>query len=162
MSTLPRAIEFSMAGFSFRVIHGGVTRINRFIFPSSDQQTKLEELQQAECDVIIGGHSGLPFGDRLGNSTWLNAGVIGLPANDGTTDGWYLLLNPRDGQIDCEWQRLQYDFVRSQQSMLAAGLDDYAESLVSGLWPSMDILPEQERGKRGQRIEPFSLTLSPR
>jgi len=28
----------------------------------------------------------------------------------------------------------------------------YAETLLTGLWPSMDVLPECERHQRGQRL----------
>lgn len=159
MRKLPRSIRFSFGGVRFRVIHGGVSRINRFIFSSTASSLKTQEIQQAGCDVVIGGHCGLPFGETLETGAWLNAGVIGLPANDGTTSGWYLLLQTSDTGIQCHWQRLDYEYQLSHQSMLTAGLNDYADAVISGRWPSMDILPEQERQRQGQRIEPFSLTL---
>lgn len=88
-------------------MHGGVGQINRFIFASSPDIVMRDELEMAGSDVLIGGHCGRPWGQKAGNRTWLNAGVIGLPANDGTQDGWCLLLIPEGDSIRCCWQRLR-------------------------------------------------------
>ena len=47
----------------------------------------------------------LLFGQRVGGKFWLNSGAIGMPANDGSRDGWYLPLSPIDGGIRAEWHR---------------------------------------------------------
>ena len=161
MGELPRAIGFQLGGRQFRVIHGGVDQINRFIFASTDDRIKLQQLDMANADIVIGGHCGVPFGQRLGDRAWLNAGVIGLPANDGTRCGWYLMLTPSGQGIEARWHRLDYDHEESFQSMRAAGLNDYAMSLKSGLWPSMDVLPAVERLQRGQPLDLPPLQIRP-
>jgi len=154
MMNLPRQINFELAGRQLSVVHGGVQQINRFIFPSTEEQVKREELDLAGSDILIGGHSGIPWGQKIDNRAWLNTGVIGLPANDGTADGWYLLLAPESDNIRCCWQRLSYSAARSSHNMLEAGLrSGYAETLTSGLWPSMDVLPEAEKEQRGCAIQ---------
>lgn len=153
MRSLPRFIDFELAGRSIRIIHGGVREINRFIFPSTLEAVKREELNLAGSDILIGGHSGIPWGQKINNRAWLNAGVIGLPANDGTQDGWYLLLTPEANHIRCSWQRLNYAAEQTHNNMRAAGLNSgYDATLLDGLWLSMDVLPEEERCKRGQPI----------
>ena len=152
MTSLPRSIQFHMQDKSFRIIHGSVSRINRFIFPSTDKAIKLEELELSQTDIVIGGHSGLPFGQIMDEHAWLNAGVIGLPANDGSSSTWFMLLTPEDSMIHASWHRLEYDHTRTYQSMLANELQDYAETIHSGIWPSMDILPEPERQMQGQTL----------
>lgn len=153
MRNLPRSLRFDLAGYSIMVIHGGVQQINRFIFPSTAEEVKREELDLAGSDIIIGGHSGIPYGQKIDNRAWLNAGVIGLPANDGTQNGWYLLLTPEEDQIRFSWQPLIYNAEQAQQNMGTAGLcGGYSETLLNGLWPSMDILPAIERSKRGQPL----------
>ncbi len=82
------------------------------------------------------------------------AGVIGMPANDGSTDVWYMLLDKTDSGFTVSWQRLAYDFSKSLQSTYDAGMREYAKALSDGLWPGMDILPEPERQKRGHRLDP--------
>ncbi|MCD6188487.1 MAG: metallophosphoesterase family protein [Desulfuromusa sp.] len=153
MSTLPKSLCFELAGRSVTVVHGGVNQINRFIFPSTPETVKREELDLAGSDILIGGHSGIPSGELVGRRACLNAGVIGLPANDGTRAGWYLLISSEEERIHFSWQRLRYAAELTHRNMCAAGLKaGYAETLLSGLWPSMDVLPAAERARRGEPI----------
>ena len=75
-------------------------------------------------------------------------------ANDGGAHGWYMLLQPRDGGIEASWHRLEYDFETSRDSTIAAGMSAYGEALASGLWPSIDILPEAEARQTGYPLDP--------
>ncbi|MGB0467624.1 MAG: metallophosphoesterase family protein [Pontibacterium sp.] len=161
MATLPRAIRFNLQNRSFQVIHGGVKQINEFVFASGPLSGKVHQQQVANVDVIIGGHCGLPFGQLLSEGAWLNAGVIGMPANDGTEDGWYMLLTPEQASepdqenvsIRVTWHRLSYAAAESHQTMQSAGLNTgYAEALLSGCWPSLDILPDAETQVTGQPL----------
>jgi len=163
MQNLPKSLNFKLAAHRFKVVHGGVQQINRFIFPSTPAAVKREELELAGCDILIGGHSGIPWGENIGDRVWLNSGVIGLPANDGTADGWYLLLTPETNGIRCSWPRLSYAAAQSGQNMRKAGLKSgYAETIVTGLWPSMDILPQAEKAQRGKAISMKDLVYSGR
>jgi len=153
MRSLPRGIDFEMAGKSFRTVHGSLERINEFVFASSDIDGRLAQLRQAGIDAVIGGHSGIPFGQALGERHWLNAGVVGLPANDGDTRVWYLLVEPDEDGIRCCWRQLEYDFEASRRTTVDAGMIEYGEALASGLWPSMDVLPEVERARRGKALD---------
>ena len=171
MKSLPRLIEFQFQSSRFSVVHGSVSSINQFIFPSTAAETKLTQIEQSDSDVVIGGHSGIPFGqtfaDKVGDNTsknraWLNSGVIGMPANDGTVDGWYMLIESEDLGSQVSWHRLEYDVNASQKSTAEAGMVEYAQALTTGLWPSIDILPTLERSECGQRlsIEPLTLNKS--
>lgn len=167
MKSLPRLIEFQFQSTRFSVVHGSVTSINQFIFPSTEEEMKLAQINQADTDVVIGGHSGIPFGqsfvDEASKSkAWLNSGVIGMPANDGTADGWYMLIEAANSTGNSgyrvSWQRLAYDAKASQETTQKAGMVEYAEALTTGLWPSMDILPIAEQGEQGQRLEVKAMT----
>ena len=153
MRSLPNSVRFELNGHSVRVVHGGVEQINRFIFPSTPEEEKRGELDRAGTDLLVGGHSGIPCAQAIGGRAWLNAGAIGLPANDGTPDGWYLLLLPEGERLRCSLRRLNYDPAPSAAGMRAAELcGGYQETLESGLWPSLDALPAAERARRGVPI----------
>lgn len=159
MADLPREISFHFSGFNFKVIHASVSSINQFVFASSSVADKKNQIKQAQVDVIIGGHSGIPFGQKLGNQGWLNSGVIGMPANDGSSDVWYMLLEAADSGFTASWHRLDYDHELSQRSTETAGMREYAKALGDGLWPGMDVLPEAERQQQGVRLQPQPLTM---
>lgn len=153
MQSLPRYIDFEMSGTRFKTVHGSLSSINEFVFASQDAVFKQAQIRQAGVDAIIGGHSGIPFGQRIGDCCWLNAGVIGMPANDGGSHGWYMLIEPRDSTLHVSWHRLEYDHETSRLSTIDAGMSEYGQALASGIWPSMDILPETERRQAGQPLD---------
>lgn len=154
MGALPDFIAFTMGGLRFFVLHGGVTRINRFIYETDSEDVFLEEMEAAGSDAIIAGHSGLPFTRQIGGRLWHNSGALGLPANDGTRDGWYSLLTPlADGGVEIEHRRLRYDARAAAGVMRAAGLpDDYARTLETGIYPQDNSLPPEMAARAGQRI----------
>jgi hypothetical protein len=114
---------------------------------------------QSGADVIIGGHSGIPFGQELPSGCWLNTGVIGLPANDGTPDGWYLTLEAGDDGIRCRWHRFEYDSFAIRRATEATGMGAYARTLETGLWPSLDILPQAEQSRSGIPLAPQEMLI---
>lgn len=154
MAGLPRRIDFEWAGRRGTAIHGGWSggpaAINRFIFASAPDDVFAAEFDALGAEVVLAGHCGLPFARRLGDRLWLNAGVIGMPANDGSPATCYLLLLP-DGTY--RFETLRYDHAAAARAMRDAGLaEGYASGLETGLWPSLDILPEAERRATGKAI----------
>lgn len=155
MSGLPCHLTFTMASRRVRVVHGAVSAINAFFFASTPTRLFDREFDAGDADVIIAGHSGIPFTRELRGRVWHNSGALGMPANDGTPRVWYSLLKPEDGNITFEHHALVYDHETARNKMIAAGLPaGYAEALASGRWPSQGVLPEAERSATGVPIHP--------
>ena len=162
MAALPSSLIFDGGGLRFRVIHGGVDVINRFIF-ASDTNVIHEELSRALADVVIAGHAGVPFVARSGGKVWFNPGVVGMPANDGTADVWFGLITPADAGVKLTTHRLAYDHRAAAAAMRRWGYaDGYAKSLITGIWPSFDVFPEIERSQTGQRLRARSMLVQGR
>ncbi len=152
MAGLPKTVTMQYAGLRLRVIHGGVTQINRFLF-ASDQAALTEDFALADCDIVIAGHAGVPFITRLDGGLWFNPGVIGMPANDGTPEVWYGVIKHESGSVQVSTHRLAYDHQGAAASLRRAGhADGYARTLITGLWPSLDIFPPAERAATGVRL----------
>ncbi len=157
MGSLPRQLEFEINGRRLLVVHGGVTRINRFVFASCQEAIE-EELAASGRDGVIAGHCGLPFTCESGGRLWHNAGVVGVPANDGTPRVWFSVLTPSDDGILVEHHALGYDHTAAATKMRQHGLPEgYAAALETGLWPSCEILPPAELAMRGRRLDPGSV-----
>jgi predicted phosphodiesterase len=156
MAGLPTTLHFSFGGLRFRVVHGGTEVINRWVFASTGDVLD-EELARADCDVVIAGHCGLPFVTARRGGVWFNPGVIGMPANDGTPDVWYGLIESTGAGVRLSTRRLSYDFRAAAASVRRFRYaDGYARALVTGLWPSLDVLPETERAKTGAKVRAVS------
>jgi predicted phosphodiesterase len=158
MGTLPRTLTAIIGNKRLRVVHGGLSVINEFIFPSCPNDHLNSAMNEAECDGILAGHSGIPFARIIGDKLWLNSGAVGIPANDGTNRVWYAIIEPVDGGLKISTHPLTYDYEIAADEMRREGLTAYADALASGHWPSTDVLPEKETAETGQRLEPLSLT----
>ncbi|CAE8639051.1 unnamed protein product [Polarella glacialis] len=173
MAGLPRRIEFTVAGRRLAVVHGSPSEISRFIWPSSagaELEANMDVLPPS-VEGVICGHSGMPFarlvpgratsasGGRNRSRLWLNAGVIGMPANDGTQQAWYAVLSPTAGQIRVDLRSLDYDAQGAADAILARPqlVRAYGDSLTTGIWPSHDILPVDEQMASGVPLSEFSL-----
>ncbi len=155
MANLPRRIDLILAGRRLAVVHGAPSRINRFVFASTPEADLAAEIIATGTDGVIGGHCGLPFTRILAAGLWHNAGVIGLPANDGTPRGWFSLLLPDGDGVKIRLLPLTYDHRAAAAAMRRAKLpEDYAETLESGIWPNFDILPPAEQAMSGSRLAP--------
>lgn len=153
MRSLPRRIKFAFHGKQFIVVHGGTEKINEFVFASSSNMQKFVAINSENVDGVVAGHSGIPFTQIIENRLWHNAGVIGMPANDGTPRTWYSRWGIEDNQIYIEHCALNYEYNQAYEKMRQAGLNNgYADGLLSGLWPSMDVLPAVEKAEQGRPL----------
>ncbi len=145
-------------------MHGAASDLSRFMFASQpnsdflDEFTLLDENQESKTEtvtnVVITGHSGLPFTKHLDNKQWHNSGALGMPANDGTQDVWFSVLGFIDNELKFNHHRLEYDVESTVQNMLKNNLTQgYHQALKTGLWPSMDVLPDFEKQQQGFRID---------
>jgi hypothetical protein len=159
MARLPKSLSFTAGrGLALLAVHGGIDVINRFVF-RSQQAVIGAELERADADVVIAGHCGIPFIEKVEQRVWFNPGVIGMPANDGTTDTWYGLIETRGDHIALSTHQLAYDHQGAAAAMRKWGhaANTYARSLITGLWPSLDVLPTHEKASTGMRIPATTL-----
>lgn len=158
MGTLTDFLRFEYAGNRFLVVHGGFDATAQYVFASTPWAEKVDQLLRGEADVILAGHCGLPFSQTQDGQAWLNPGVIGMPANDGTTRVWYMLIDTdAEGGFHFSHQAFEYDYPEAAARMRAEGLPaPYARTLETGLWDNMEILPTAESLQQG-----VPLNLSP-
>ena len=150
MGQLPNHITFDYYQERIMVVHGSLNKVSEFIFESTPLATKKKNFEALESDVIVAGHSGLPFRQKLENKLWVNAGAIGMPANDGTPRTWCVLLQKTKKGIEYTYLDIVYDFKKAYANMLSESLTlEYAETLISGLWNNMETLPEAEKRLQG-------------
>ncbi len=150
ISEIPENIGFEYNGKKISVVHGNYGNTSEFIFKSNAHDSKEKCFENTQSDVIIAGHCGLPFHQSLKDKLWLNPGVIGMPANDGTTRVWYMVLETDGEEIKYTHRSFEYDYKTAQQLMFRNHLPEaYADTLSSGIWDNMEILPELEKMEQG-------------
>jgi len=152
LKSLPDHVIFDYAGRKIGVVHGSFDQVSQFIFKSTDWKEKQASLDALKADVIIAGHCGLPFADEKGEQLWLNPGVVGMPANDGATTTWAMILDDTQG-FDYGHIQLTYDQGTAIEHMKKNHLPmEYASTLETGIWDNMEILPAAEKKGQGKKM----------
>ncbi len=153
MHSLPEFIQLEYATKQVTVLHGSYFNTSEFIFKSTDWKIKQQNFDATQSDVILAGHCGLPFTQQENNKYWLNAGVIGMPANNASTDVWYMILDDANDIFSYQHFSLKYDYATAKAKMLDLNLpQQYAKTLQTGLWDNCEILPEIETALQGKAI----------
>jgi len=154
METLPDHITFEYAGKQVTVLHGSYFNTSEFIYKSTHWDSKFSNFETTKSDVIIAGHCGLPFHHENDNKLWLNPGVIGMPANDGNPSVWYAILDDSNESFTFKHHTLDYNYKLTSQLMHNGLLpQEYARTIVTGIWDNTEILPEVESGLQGFGIQ---------
>lgn len=154
MGDLPDIVSFTHHGRRYAVIHGGVTDIARFVWPVSPEAVFADEVAAIAAaigpvDAVIAGHCGVAFERSVAGVRWINAGVIGMPPNDGVPATRFATLQGGRARIET----LVYDHAAAHADMQASGLTQgYHQALLSGFWPSEEVLPPDMRRRQSLAI----------
>lgn len=144
MKQLPDIVTFGHNGRRVAVIHGGLSDIARFMWPTSDQNEFAAEIALIKdaagpVDQVVAGHCGIAFKRDVEGVGWINAGAIGMPPHDGRPQTRFTILSAEGGVV---FHRLSYDQHAAIAAMQVAGLTQgYDRALKTGFWPSEDVLP---------------------
>jgi len=153
IKSLPKFIKFKYLNYQCFVLHGSFFNPSEFIFKSTPWVKKQENFKASSSDIIFAGHSGLPFHHSYQEKYWINAGVIGMPANDGTSSVWYLIIEEKNKQLKIQHLNFNYDYQSTYHLMIKNGLPkEYANTLKTGIWDNCEILPSKETSEQGKKI----------
>lgn len=153
MMQLPHHLQFKYGSKRVYVLHGSYVNPSEFVFRSTPWDKKRAQFQETHADIILAGHCGLPFYQEAGEQLWLNAGVVGMPANDGTSRVWYAILDIQENGFVFQHRSFEYDHESAAKLMEQHKLPrEYSKTLGTGIWDNCDILPEEETAKQGKRI----------
>ncbi|QTE22120.1 metallophosphoesterase family protein [Polaribacter cellanae] len=154
LKTIPNHITFEYAKKRVTVVHGSYFNVSEFIFKSTDWAIKEPNFKATKSNVIIGGHCGLPFNHQEKKKLWLNAGVIGMPANDGNPTVWYVILDDSNNSFNFTHKTLAYNYKLASKLMQNGLLpEEYSRTIVTGIWDNTEILPPIETGLQGFGIQ---------
>ncbi|MCL5779745.1 MAG: metallophosphatase family protein, partial [Firmicutes bacterium] len=106
---LPQRIEFAAGGLKFLLVHGSPRQLNEYLFEDTPGEVLNRFLTENQCDVLICGHTHLPYHKTLESGHVINAGSAGKPKH-GNPNVQYTLLEVDAGQLAVEFVEVSYDF----------------------------------------------------
>lgn len=107
--------------------HGSVDSAIEYVFEDQADEGLLE---RAKCDILVLGHTHVPYVRRLRNGLAVNPGSVGQP-RDRDPRASFAVLEP--DRMECTIERVAYDTTAAWKDILDAGLPEFlAERLLMG------------------------------
>ena len=131
LHSLPKQRRLKMLGKDI-LTHGSPVSNKEYV-GSQTSKSRLKELALASAaDIVISGHSHLPFVGKAKGVTFINTGSVGRP-DDGNPKTSYAVLTLKKKSIAVEHFRLDYDIKRTVEAIHANQLPpEFAEMLLQG------------------------------
>ena len=132
MRALPFDLRFELGEQRIRLVHGSPRKVNEYLFEDKPAHTFERIAADADCDVLVFGHTHKPWIHTYGGVLFVNCGSVGKP-KDGDPRAAFAILELDDsGQVRASIERVPYDAEAVAREVEAAGLpDEYAKKLVA-------------------------------
>jgi putative phosphoesterase len=120
LRALPRELRLSTGGRQVLCVHGSPRRQNEYLYEDRPEQSLIRMFSDLEADVILCGHTHLPYHRRVGASHLINVGSAGKP-KDGDPRAGYALVELAD-EVRVSFPRVGYQVAAAAAAIEAAGL----------------------------------------
>ena len=128
---LPRELRFDLEGRRILCVHGSPRRINEYLYENRPEASLARMLDDLEADVMLCGHTHLPYQRRVGSIDLINVGTAGRP-KDGDPRVGYALIEIGD-EIKATFPKLAYDVEAAAQAIERTDLPhEFADVLRQG------------------------------
>jgi putative phosphoesterase len=132
LRSLPRGLRFSQGAFKVLLTHGSPRRINEYLYEDRPEKTFNRLLEVGGCNILVCGHTHLPYHKVIGDRHVVNVGSLGKP-KDGDARAAYALLT-LDESPKVGFRRTAYDVERMAMAIEASDLPrEYAEMIRKGI-----------------------------
>ena len=133
LRSLPSSLSLEVEGVRISVFHGSPYQpLVDYIYPEEALQMAGGFFDDTGSDLLILGHTHVPYIHRFHERVLLNPGSVGQP-RDGDPRASYMLVDIADGKIDVSHMRVSYDIEEVASRMRRLGLPEMlAIRLFSG------------------------------
>jgi len=132
MRALPFDLRFELGEARVRLVHGSPRKVNEYLFEAKPARLYERLAAQADCDVLVFGHTHSPWIREYAGVLFVNCGSVGKPKDGDPRAAFALLEVASDGGVSASIQRVPYDAEAAAQEVAAAGLPaEYADMLLT-------------------------------
>jgi putative phosphoesterase len=130
LRTLAPRLRREVDGVRILLVHGSPRKINEYLYEDRPDSSFERIARDADADVILFGHTHLPYQKTVAGTLFVNVGSVGKP-KDGDPRAGYVLLTVQEGHIGVEMRRVAYDVEAAAAAIRAAGgLPDHFAMLL--------------------------------
>lgn len=118
-------------GVRIRFVHGSPRRMNEYLFADRAEASLERIAKLSETDVLVFGHTHIPWNREIGGVLFVNAGSVGKPKDGDPRAAWVLLTVDDEGAVDIATRRVAYDIEAMADAIRAAkGLPNQFASAI--------------------------------
>jgi putative phosphoesterase len=133
MRGLPFDLRFHLDGKRVRLVHGSPRKVNEYLFEDKPARTFERIAAQADCDILVFGHTHKPWVHEYGGVLFVNCGSMGKP-KDGDPRAGFAVLSADGRDLDVSIPRIEYPAEEVAGEIRAVGLPgELADKLVAAV-----------------------------
>ena len=106
LKNLTNKLTMECHGFKIVVVHGSPMEIDEYLFEDKEYLSRIAEVINE--DVVICGHTHVPYYTKVNNKHFVNAGSVGKPKH-GDSQSTYAIVEIKDGKFNCTVEKVKYD-----------------------------------------------------
>lgn len=120
LRTLVPEIRFDIGGTRVLLVHGSPRRMNEYLFEDRPESSFRRLADASHADVIVFGHTHVPYTKRIDRVVFVNAGSVGKP-KDGDPRACYALIDIST-DVHVTFRRVTYDVATAARAIRATDL----------------------------------------
>lgn len=133
LRSLPKEIRITLSRYNILIIHGSPYRQNEYLFENTDTTYLNKMLEDTNSDILICGHTHLPYHLTLNNGHVINAGSAGKPKH-GNPDATYVIIELLDNKVTTTIRYVPYDYEKTAKAIEESQLpNQIADKIRKGL-----------------------------
>jgi putative phosphoesterase len=137
---LPMQIRPKSGRTRLLLVHGSPRKMNEYLYEDRPDATFERLAKLAGADVVLFGHTHLPYQKRIAGTTFVNTGSVGKP-KDGDPRAGYVVLD-LGWRTTVDFRRVAYDVGAAAAAVRQSGLPPaFAEQLGRGGAPHAHAAP---------------------
>jgi len=153
LKDLPETRKETYKDWKVLFTHGSPESIDEPLTDETPQERLKELAHKVHANIILCGHSHIPFMRFAGDTIFINPGSVGRMF-DGDPRASYAVLSIKKHKVEVDFYRIDYDIEQAADAQTAAGLPPvFAEITRRGISLD-DILAEKGQEKENQEPNP--------
>lgn len=128
LRSLPKEMRLSDSGTNLLLVHGSPRSLHEYL-PEERPTVTFERIAKvAQCDMMLFGHTHIPYRKHVGETLFVNTGSVGRPKDSDPRAGYVILESD-----EVDFRRVTYDMEAAAHAIRATDLPDYyADELLAG------------------------------
>lgn len=106
LKNLPKEIRIKKGDFDILIVHGSPRKIDEYLYEDGENIKEIEKTYNE--NVIISGHTHIPYIQKVINRYFINAGSVGKPKH-GNPKSTYVIIEVKE-DLKCTIEEVNYEY----------------------------------------------------